>query len=252
MGTTAVDGDDEHKKDNRLSVITLDPGAEDVMHSEPSPPPPAPPTIPLPIVDKSCADDDYEEIKKKMHEPRYHTTTTVVETTEYVTGEPVVQIGFPKLDCEYIRTLGGIVKIICMVLCLLTFIFVMSGPAYYSGAGWATFVSSIGLFVTTCLLTLYMFKVVDTLPNINWIVIEMVFCFAWTIFFFIAACVLAVAAAQFSGTLPWAIAAFFAFGGMCAYGFDCYLKFLSWKHNEKASGGPSQIVIEQQRRSQNF
>lgn len=30
---------------------------------------------------------------------------------------------------------------------------------------------------------------------------------------------------------------FFAFGAMCAYGFDSYLKFLAWRHNEVATGG---------------
>eukprot|EP00081_Caenorhabditis_elegans_P012504 NP_491274.1 Uncharacterized protein CELE_F47B3.3 [Caenorhabditis elegans] len=154
-------------------------------------------------------------------------------------------------------------KIVCIVLCLLTFIFVMMGPAYYTGVGWATFVSSVGIFVTTSLLTLYLFRVVDTLPSINWIVClstrteiiifqEMVYCFAWTVFFFIAACVLAVASSQFRGTFAWAIAAFFAFGAMCAYGFDCYLKFLSWKNNERATGGSNPVVIQQQQRRNNF
>uniref|UniRef100_A0A914RGC6 Uncharacterized protein n=1 Tax=Parascaris equorum TaxID=6256 RepID=A0A914RGC6_PAREQ len=30
---------------------------------------------------------------------------------------------------------------------------------------------------------------------------------------------------------------FFAFGAMCTYGFDCYLKFLAWRNNEVATGG---------------
>ncbi|KAK6009949.1 synaptophysin / synaptoporin [Ostertagia ostertagi] len=116
------------------------------------------------------------------------------------------------------------------------------------GAGWATFVSSVGLCVSTTLLFLYLFRVVDALPQVPWIVGEMCFCFAWTIFFFIAACVLAVAAARFTATGGWAVAAFFAFGAMCAYGFDCYLKFLSWKNNEVATGGGGRDFIAEQRR----
>lgn len=30
---------------------------------------------------------------------------------------------------------------------------------------------------------------------------------------------------------------FFAFGAMCTYGFDSYIKFLAWKHDEVATGG---------------
>ncbi|CAJ0573541.1 unnamed protein product, partial [Mesorhabditis spiculigera] len=65
---------------------------------------------------------------------------------------------------------------------------------------------------------------------------EMVYTFIWTIFFFIAGSVLAVASVQYAQTAGWAIAAFFALAAMCAYGFDCYLKFLQWKHNEVATG----------------
>jgi hypothetical protein len=76
----------------------------------------------------------------------------------------------------------------------------------------------------------------------------MVYCFAWTIFYFIAASVLAVAAASYRGTFFWAVAAFFAFAAMCAYGFDAYLKFLAWKRDEKATGGG---VIYGPRRNEN-
>ncbi|XGW19726.1 hypothetical protein V3C99_003513 [Haemonchus contortus] len=186
-----------------------------------------------------------------MNEPRYTTTTTVVETTEYMSpsDSPTYAVTGPNVDFSYVRTLGGIMKCVCIALCLLCFLCVLiGGPGYYSGAGWATFVSSVGLCVSTTLLFLYLFRVVDALPQVPWIVGEMCFCFAWTIFFFIAACVLAVAAARFTATGGWAVAAFFAFGAMCAYGFDCYLKFLSWKNNEVATGGGGRDFIAEQRR----
>ncbi|EPB76394.1 hypothetical protein ANCCEY_04504 [Ancylostoma ceylanicum] len=41
----------------------------------------------------------------------------------------------------------------------------------------------------------------------SWLGHEMCFYFAWTIFFFIAASVLAVAAARFAATGGWAVAA---------------------------------------------
>ncbi|EFP01524.1 hypothetical protein CRE_23922 [Caenorhabditis remanei] len=273
---------------DNVSIVTLDPVADGIksthtvtiypealVNAEPTIEAPSPPPLPPPIQKSAIItldptnilQDEEPKIKKekqkkknnnkndknekKMYDsPRYQTTTTVVETTEYISNDgPAVRIEFPRLDCEYIRTLGGIMKIVCIVLCLLTFLFVMMGPAYYTGVGWATFVSSVGIFVTTSLLTLYLFRVVDSLPSINWIVCEMVYCFAWAVFFFIAACVLAVASAQFKGTFAWAIAAFFGFGAMCAYAFDCYLKFLSWQNNERATGGSNPVVVQQQRRN---
>ncbi|EYB99694.1 hypothetical protein Y032_0120g891 [Ancylostoma ceylanicum] len=151
------------------------------------------------------------EKDSKMHEPRYATTTTVVETTEYMTprdSSPTYGVAVPAADCSYIRTLGGIMKCVCIALCLLCFLCVLiGGPGYYTGAGWATFVSSVGLCVSTTLLFLYVFRVVDALPQVPWIVGEMCFYFAWTIFFFIAASVLAVAAARFAATGGWAVAA---------------------------------------------
>ncbi|CAD6184385.1 unnamed protein product [Caenorhabditis auriculariae] len=234
------------------SITTIDP--EQRRNDLPEPTLPPPPKLGPPTPPKfPAAELIVEELPfKEMNEPRYHTTTTVVETTEYLADSgPTVQLVMPKMDCGYVRTLGGIVKIVCIALCLLTFLFVLAGPAYFRGAGWATFVASVGVFVTTSLLMLYIFHVVDTLNNVNWIVIEMVFCFVWTICFFIAGCVLAVASAQFSGTFWWAVASFFAFGGMCAYGFDCYLKFLSWKNDEKATGGSNDFVVESPRRRTN-
>ncbi|KAK6728676.1 hypothetical protein RB195_005990 [Necator americanus] len=189
-----------------------------------------------------------------MHEPRYATTTTVVETTEYMAPDesPSYGVVVPSADCSYIRTLGGIMKCVCIVLCFLCFLCVLiGGPGYYTGAGWATFVSSVGLCISTTLLFLYVFRVVDALPQIPWIVGEMCFYFAWTIFFFIAASVLAVAAARFTATGGWAVASFFAFGAMCAYGFDCYLKFLAWKNNEVATGAGTDFIAETRRRAQN-
>ncbi|PAV76709.1 hypothetical protein WR25_22223 [Diploscapter pachys] len=203
--------------------------------------------------EKICDEKKLGDLNK-MHEPRYHTTTTVVEETQYYEGDgrPTYSYDLPSISCDlsYLRTLGGIMKLLCILGCILTFIFTMAGPGHFSGAGWATFVSSIGLVVTSVLLTLYIFRIVDNLPNVPWIIMEMCFCFAWCIFFFIAACVLAVVATKYSATLGWAIASFFAFGCMCAYGFDCYLKFLAWKNNEKATGGGEDFIAQQQRRRQ--
>ncbi|VBB32652.1 unnamed protein product [Acanthocheilonema viteae] len=65
----------------------------------------------------------------------------------------------------------------------------------------------------------------------------MIFYFAWAVFFFMCGCVLALVATRFNGITGYGAASFFAFGALCAYGFDSYLKFLAWRHDEMAVGG---------------
>ncbi|KAI6183183.1 MARVEL domain-containing protein [Aphelenchoides bicaudatus] len=167
----------------------------------------------------------------------YEERTTYTTRTEYVPAYSTVECR-AKPDMTYLQTLPGLLKIIIIVLNILVFFCVaIGGPGYYAGIGWATFVATFGFTISLILLLLYLFHVVDMMPNIPWIVGEMVYCFAWTIFYFIAASVLVVAAASYRGTFFWAVAAFFAFAAMCAYGFDAYLKFLAWKRDEKATGG---------------
>ncbi|CAI5439202.1 unnamed protein product [Caenorhabditis angaria] len=274
--------------ETQMTTVAMTPSPTSSSNSSTPSPPPLPPPILKngakirkkekeeeefdEIEDENIGNEKMEKEKRKIHVAkvrniqnffhtskflimsRYHTTTTVVETTEYITNDgPAVRIEFPRLDCDYIRTIGGILKCCCIILCFFTMIFVMMGPAFHESISWVTFVASIGLFFTSVLLVLYLFRVVDTFPKINWIVIEMVYCFTWTVFFFIAACICASLAYQNQkhSTFAFAAACFFAFGAMIAYGLDCYLKFLSWRHNEKATGGPNPIVIQQQRRSTN-
>ncbi|KAE9551764.1 hypothetical protein FO519_005043 [Halicephalobus sp. NKZ332] len=142
------------------------------------------------------------------------------------------------------------------------------GPGYFHGVSFATFVSVFGFSISLIFLLLYLFHVVDQYQHLPIIVTEMIYCFAWTIFFFIAGSVLAVASVTFKGAAFWAVAAvgifvinpgnfhrawgifvFFGFGAMCVYGLDCYLKFLAWKNNETARGGSNTYYTP---RSQNI
>jgi len=95
------------------------------------------------------------------------------------------------------------------------------------------------MIISTTLLLLYLFHVVDTMPQVPWIVIEMIYCSAWAFLYFLAGSVLAVASVSHYryGTVAWGIAAFFGFSAMLVYILDAYLKFLGWKRNERASGG---------------
>uniref|UniRef100_A0A914CUT8 MARVEL domain-containing protein n=1 Tax=Acrobeloides nanus TaxID=290746 RepID=A0A914CUT8_9BILA len=169
-------------------------------------------------------------------ETRTYTTSTRAEYVPAFEGSTFN----PNLDLDYLRTLPGMLKCLAIAIDFLCFLCVLvGGHAYYTGIGWATFVSVFGFVVSLSLLILYLFHIVDSLGDIPWIVSEMIFCFAWTIFFFIAGSVLAVGSVTAYGSFAWAVAAFFAFCGMCVYGLDCYLKFLAWKNKEKARGGGS-------------
>jgi len=165
----------------------------------------------------------------------YSTTTRQEYVPTFGTSRPAIDI---NLDLSYLQTLPGLLKCLQIAFDFLCFICVLiGGPGYYAGVGWATFVSVFGFIITLTLLMLYLFHVVDTLEQIPWIVGEMIYCFAWTIFYFIAGSVLAVASVSIPHAFGWAIAAFFAFLALLTYGLDCYLKFLAWKNNEKAMGG---------------
>ncbi|KAF7633492.1 MARVEL domain-containing protein [Meloidogyne graminicola] len=180
-----------------------------------------------------------------MYEEETHVYTTSTTGQRYVhPSTPLYDGGNiecnPWLDTSYLRTLPGLLKIIVIFFNFLCFMCVLiGGPAYYAGVGGATFVSVFGFIISTTLLMLYLFHLVDQWPQIPWIVCEMIYCFSWTIFYFIAGSVLAVASVSHYHAAGWAIAAarFFGFSAMLAYALDCYLKFLAWKNNERAMGG---------------
>ncbi|KAL3077288.1 hypothetical protein niasHS_013277 [Heterodera schachtii] len=172
-------------------------------------------------------------------ETRVYTTTTGARWVPTVPNYDGGNVQFnPWLDTSYLRTLPGLLKVIVIVFNLLCFFcLLIGGPAYYAGVGGATFVSVFGFIISLTLLVLYLFHIVDQFPQIPWIVSEMIYCFAWTIFYFIAGSVLAIASVSHPYAGGWAIAAFFGFSAMLAYALDCYLKFLAWKNNERAMGG---------------
>uniref|UniRef100_A0A8R1Y5K2 MARVEL domain-containing protein n=1 Tax=Onchocerca volvulus TaxID=6282 RepID=A0A8R1Y5K2_ONCVO len=146
----------------------------------------------------------------------------------------------PVFDLDYLKTISGMLKCICIVSTLdfISFICLLfGGPAIYRDAGRIIFICISGMLLSLILLIFYLFHIVDLLPQIPWIVAEMIFCFAWAVFFFICGCVLSLIAAQFRGITGYGAAAFFSFGALCAYGLDSYLKFLAWRHDEVAIGG---------------
>ncbi|KAM3721093.1 CKLF-like MARVEL transmembrane domain-containing protein [Dirofilaria immitis] len=133
-----------------------------------------------------------------------HITQTIIDVHDYQQPEVnyQMQIVKPELDLNYLKTLSGMLKCICITLDFVCFIcLVVGGPAIYRGVGWMIFICIIAMLVSLVLLIFYLFHIVDILHQIPWIV------------------------------------SFFSFGALCAYGFDSYLKFLAWRHDEVATGG---------------
>ncbi|KAM3721092.1 Plasmolipin [Dirofilaria immitis] len=169
-----------------------------------------------------------------------HITQTIIDVHDYQQPEVnyQMQIVKPELDLNYLKTLSGMLKCICITLDFVCFIcLVVGGPAIYRGVGWMIFICIIAMLVSLVLLIFYLFHIVDILHQIPWIVSEMVFYFAWAVLFLICGCVLTLIGTRFHSITGYSIAAFFSFGALCAYGFDSYLKFLAWRHDEVATGG---------------
>lgn len=115
----------------------------------------------------------------------YEERTTYTARTEYVPTYSTVECR-TKPNVAYIQTLPGMLKILVIVLNILVlFCVAIGGPGYYAGSfrffihidhlkfegtGWATFVSTFGLAISLLLLILYLFQVVDMMPDIPWIV----------------------------------------------------------------------------------
>jgi hypothetical protein len=100
----------------------------------------------------------------------YEERTTYTTRTEYVPAYSTVECR-AKPDVTYIQTLPGMLKILIIILNILVFFCAaIGGPGYYSGSGLATFVATTGFTITLLLLMLYLFHVVDMMPQIPWIV----------------------------------------------------------------------------------
>jgi len=157
----------------------------------------------------------------------YETRTTVTETH--------VQTDL-RWDPNYVKTIPGILKLSAIILNLIGFICVMSAASYYreSATGeWFTFVCMTGFWVTSALLLMYLFHVIEKFHVIPWLMIEFGFCALWAFFYMTAA---AAAAAKGSISSGLAAASFFGFVSMLVYGYDTYLKFQGWRAGQLAQG----------------
>ncbi|XP_023235391.1 plasmolipin-like [Centruroides sculpturatus] len=159
--------------------------------------------------------------------PGTHTTTTTTATTTKVT--PVI-----RFDHSYVLKLPGWLKCGECLISLLGFI--CSRSSRYnesSSANWYGFVSMTAFWVTLILLVMYLFHIIEKIHFIPWILGEFVYCAIWTLFYCIAAIVVA---AKASGDDAYAAAAVFGFIAMVIYGVDAFLKYKAWRRGDIAQG----------------
>jgi hypothetical protein len=127
---------------------------------------------------------------------------------------------------EYIKTVPGILKIVEMVLCLITFACSLGG--YWSpwGGGWVEFVA-MSCFITT-LLWFILHLVFTSLPgllvNRPW---EFVVYCIMGVLFLISGIVAAARAPYHLGAVG--ATAFFALAATLVYGVDIYFQFRGWR-----------------------
>jgi len=158
--------------------------------------------------------------------PATHTTTTTTTTTSVVPGV--------RFDPSYVRTLPGTLKCAQMVLNLCGFICISVATRSNShNANWFSFVAFGGLLITLVLFFLFLFHLIEKLHFMPWLLVELVYCGIWTFLYFTAA---TAAASMGHFEDPFAAAAFFGYAAMLFYGFDTYLKYISWKAGDIAQG----------------
>lgn len=139
-----------------------------------------------------------------------------------------------RFDPSYVRTVPGILKVVCLVLNFIGFLCIMvSENSYHSRAGWFNFCAGTGFWVTGILLALYLFHVIEKLHFIPWLMVEFGYCSAWSFFYFTAAAACAAEAGRYEA---WGAASFFGFVAMIVYGVDGFFKFKAWKGGEIAQG----------------
>lgn len=165
---------------------------------------------------------------KSIMDSRQNMPTTYTTTTS--TTKVVIT---PRFDPSYIRTIPGMLKIFRIVMDLLGFICVMtSGLYYWSRANWFSFVSMTSFWVTGIILFFYLFHLIERTHFLPWMLMEFIFCTIWTLFYLIAAALVAA----YGVNEAFAAASFFGFCAMIAYGYDAFLKYRGWRNQELAQG----------------
>jgi len=157
------------------------------------------------------------------------TTTTITETH--------VQTNL-RFDPSYVKTIPGALKLAAVILNLIVFICGVSATSYWRNSAtleWAFFVSMTAFWVTGILLIMYVLHVIEKFHVIPWLLIEMIFCGTWSLFYFSTGIDCAVKANNYS-TSSLAATSAFSFITLIVYGYDTYIKYSGWRAGQLAQG----------------
>jgi len=147
-------------------------------------------------------------------------------------------------DGSYIKTIGGILRIVELALLIILLICSASASSGYGygssgGGGWGVFVGLIGFFVVLAWLLFYLFHIHDKAPNVPWLLIEMIFYAVWFVFLLITGIVLAVLASETQYIIGYywsnihssaGAGAFFAFLTAVVFAVHLFFIFKNWRN----------------------
>lgn len=160
--------------------------------------------------------------------PSQHTTTTTMTATNTAVQTDI------RFDPVYIRTVPGMLKCAQIALNFLGFFCIaVSSLGLHSQASFFDTIAGFGFWFTGILLALYLFHIVEKFYKIPWLKIELVYCGLWTLFYLVAATMVA-GLTSYSAALGFA--AFFGFCAMVVYGYDAFLKYQGVSNGDIAQG----------------
>lgn len=130
-------------------------------------------------------------------------------------------VTYIRFNGEYVRTVPGILKVVCLVFNLIGFICIQSSPfSSTATGGFFSYVAMQSFWFTLIMLVLYLLQVVYKFNRVPWLRIEM-----WVYVVTAALYLLASCLAASAGPKAFAAAAFFGFVAMLVYGYDAFLKY---------------------------
>ncbi|CAK1603634.1 unnamed protein product [Parnassius mnemosyne] len=137
-----------------------------------------------------------------------------------------------RFDPSYVKTLPGMIKIAVIILDLLGFVCIQSSAFRWNGRGvYFNVVAHLGLWLSSILLLLYLFHIVEKYHKLKWLKIEMTV-YGVIAFLYLVASTIVVA----FGAAAYSAAGFFGYLAMVLYGFDAFLKYRAWRTGELAQG----------------
>lgn len=166
-----------------------------------------------------------------------------IETMPTVYTEPGQPPTESTVDVDFLKGVGGILKVVEMVFSLVVFICASVSALNKDACGWIQFVSMTAFVLTIMLYIFHAFKLPPKFArSIPFKFCEFCYYAVFTLFYFISG---VVAACFATGNAALSAAAFFAFASMCVFGADIYFRFVAWRHSNEGpffSSGATQGV----------